>query len=183
MLEFWNTGILENWNPGKFQIPIFLEDWKFPIIQYFERKYWNTETLSNYNIPLFPEKILESHGILENSISSTISKGNIGILHITIFLEDILEYWNIGILENSNIQIGKLKYSKPRKFQYSNIFFRIPKNSVNIVILENSNILIFTEEILEYWEILENWNPVKFQYSNILENFNIPNFPVDILEY
>ena len=35
ILEYWNTGIPENWNPGKFP----------SIIQYFKRKYWKTEIL------------------------------------------------------------------------------------------------------------------------------------------
>ena len=57
--------------------------------------------------------------------------------------EEILEYWIIGILENSNIRsrrnIEILAYWNPGKFH---IFY------IGIL-LENSNIPIFLEEILE----------------------------------
>ena len=74
-----------------------------------------------------------------------------------IVTEEILDYWNIGILENS--------YWNPGKFQYFNISRERGNIGVlyywNTGILENFNIPIISQEI-----ILEYWNSGKFQYSN-----------------
>ena len=129
-------------------------------------EHWNIGMLENPNFPIFPQKIFEFHGILENSTSSTISRGNIGILEswnipYNIFRRHIgiLEYWNPRKFQYKNIfigNIGKLKYSIiPRKnpeIQRKHWNTVTLEDSKNIRILENSHFPIFTEEILEYFQ-------------------------------
>ena len=129
----------ENWNPENFS---YLENSN-------NRIYWNPVKCKYSNIFSDIIGVLEhwNSGILENFNMNPMESWEIP--HLPLYPEEILGYWNHGKFSkfhiNSNIfsgHIGILEYWNPTKFQYTKHW--------NISNLENSNILIFPEEILEY---------------------------------
>ena len=164
---YWNTVILENFN---WSIGI-LESWKIQIFQFIQWTYCNIIILGNSTIPNISSeniRILKYRDPLLFQYSN-ISRGTLGYFQ--------RKYWTTGILENSNIPIIRLvEYRHPGKFQNWNIWNQ-----------ENSNVSIFSEDLLEYQNIgiLEYfiWNTVILKYSIfcrgnlvILEYWNLGKF-------